>query len=234
MSHSRCNSCRLSQRTALNLLERVIVEGGNSPFCRIFILDTSLIDFSKGYSLKPKIVLTGYLHPANRFLHDETDLRGKLNRPQAREKTASGDMNKGKTLCSTWMGIGQMNKAKEEPRRRRTTHSQREREEERSNEQSETEKCEQRRRSRPQGRHTAVAMATCYPQPSLAEARTLVEGRSVRKAKGWCGVVTLFQRNVTNTAGSDGVVRVLEQTAEAKKKKKISVADSVLRIHQTS
>lgn len=78
---------------------------------------------------------------------------------------------KGKTLCFTSLEIGRRNKAKEETRRRRRTHSEREREEERSNEQSEREKCEQRSSSWPQGRHIAVAMATCYPQPSLAEAR---------------------------------------------------------------
>lgn len=79
---------------------------------------------------------------------------------------------KGKTLCFTSMEIGQRNKAKGETRRRKRTHSEREREEEWSNEQSEREKCEQRSSSWPQGRQMAVTMATCYPQPSLAEART--------------------------------------------------------------
>lgn len=78
---------------------------------------------------------------------------------------------KGKTLCITLLEIEQRNKAKEETRRRRRTHSEREREEERSNEQSEKEKCEQRSGSWPRGWHIAVAMATCYPQPSLAAAR---------------------------------------------------------------
>lgn len=100
---------------------------------------------------------------------------------------------KGKTLRFTSMEVGQRNKAKEETRRRKRARGEQECEEEWSNEQSEREKCEQRSSSWPQGRHTAVAMATCYPQPSLAEAHTLVEGRSVRKAKGWCSVVTVFK-----------------------------------------
>lgn len=89
---------------------------------------------------------------------------------------------KGETLRSTSMEIGRRNKANEETRRRRRTRSEREREEEWSNEQSEREKCEQGSSSWPQGRHIAVAMATCYPQPSLAKARALVEGRERKKS----------------------------------------------------
>lgn len=52
------------------------------------ILDKSQNDLTKGFSLKPKIVLTGYLHSGNRFLYDKINLREQTGLTGERENSS--------------------------------------------------------------------------------------------------------------------------------------------------
>lgn len=84
----------------------------------------------------------------------------------------------------------------------------------------------------PQGQQTAVAMATRYPQPTLPDARAhtraAVEGCDVRKAKGWCFIVTImktFSTKISQRSRKWGH----NKTHEGRKLKEFTVHSEMMR-----